>query len=205
MKCFHFLIAIFFFATSPVFGIFHTGTNDQRWSMVASVTIGCSLYALLKRKQLDLSTATLNKICLLTTTYLCIYTYSHYVIKSMSFIGPFENPNVLSIHLCLLLPFVHNYTVSASGLKKYFIFIIETASIITIILTMCRTGWICLIIFATYCIARGKWKILSIFLFIPIFILLGTNFKQDSTQGRSLILHKTIEIIKEYSKAITEK
>ena len=115
----------------------------------------------------------------------------------MSFIGPFENPNVLSIHLCLLLPFVHNYTVSASGLKKYFIFIIETASIITIILTMCRTGWICLIIFATYYIARGKWKILSIFLFIPIFILLGTNFKQDSTQGRSLILHKTIEIIKE--------
>ena len=191
----HYLI--FFFATSPAFDIFHTGTNDQRWSMVASVTLGYSLYALLKRKQLDFSTATLNKICLFITIYLCIYAYSHYVIKSMSLIGSFENPNVLSIHLCLLLPFAHNYTVSSSGLKKYFIFIIETVSIITIVLTMCRTGWICLIVFATCCIARGKWKILSISFFIPISILLGTNFKKDSTQGRSFILHNTIEIIKE--------
>jgi len=56
---------------------------------------------------------------------------------------------------------------------------------------MCRAGWICLILFATCCIAKGKWKILSISLLIPFSLILGTNFKQGSTQGRSFILHNT--------------
>lgn len=197
MRFINLLVVIFFFATSPALDIFHTGTNDQQWSLVASVVLGCSLYALLKCKQLDLSAAVLEKICIFITTYICIYAYSFYFINPTSLIGPFENPNVLSIHLCLLLPFVHNYAQGLNGQKKHFIQIIELVSIITIILTMCRAGWICLIIFATCCIAKGKWKILSISFFIPIAILLGTNFKQGSTQGRSFILHNTIDIIKE--------
>lgn len=196
MKSPHFLAATLLLATSPAFNIFYTGTNDQQWSLVACVTFGYIIYAL-KQKQLGLSIAALNKICMLITAYICIYTYSYYFINPTSLIGPFENPNVLSIHLCLLLPFVHNYAQGLNGQKKHFIQIIELVSIITIILTMCRAGWICLIIFATCCIAKGKWKILSISFFIPIAILLGTNFKQGSTQGRSFILHNTIDIIKE--------
>ena len=61
----------------------------------------------------------ITKAALVVSLYLCIYAYLHcLLLKGHVLTGPFENPNVLALHLCLLLPFVHDESIVNNGQNK---------------------------------------------------------------------------------------
>lgn len=197
MKDVRWLIAILFAGTCPVLNLYHDGFIDQKWSMTAIVVLAFMLYVLLCRKKLHVNEQSLVSASCAVTLYLCAYIYLSYLLKAPVLIGPFENPNVLSIHFCLLLPFVNSGMKRAEGTRKTLVIILELIAVLTILLTGCRTGWICLVFFVMAIMLRGRWKYLVLPVVVFFGVFLASSFKQPSSQGRSFILHNTLELIAE--------
>lgn len=197
MKQVYWLIAILFAATCPVLNLYHDGFIDQKWSMTAIAVLAFLLYAFLSHKRMRIGEPVMASAACILTLYLCAYTYLSFLLKSPVLTGPFENPNVLSIHLCLLLPFVYSGLQRAVGTKRIAIVILMLISVLTILLTGCRTGWICLVFFVMAAMLRGRWKYLALPVVVFFGFFLASSFKQSSSQGRSFILHNTLELLAE--------
>ncbi len=199
--------------------LYHDGIIDQKWSMTALVALVMLLYVLLSQKKIRLSLNTMAVASAIITLYMCTYTYLSFLLKGSVLMGPFENPNVLALHLCLLLPFLHVRTsrsllnkVSekepksapgngmpfgyAGGLHLGFL-LTEILSVLTILLTQCRTAWLCVAFFYVFTHLRGKWKFITLPLLLSLAIGTSLWLKNDSTKGRTFILHNTLELIVE--------
>lgn len=197
MKEVYWLTAILFATACPAMSLYHDGFIDQKWSMTAIVVLAFMLYVLLCRKKLHANEQSLVTASCAVTLYLCAYTYLSYLLKAPVLTGPFENPNILSIHLCLLLPFVNSGVQRVEGTRKTLVIILELISVLTILLTGCRTGWICLVFFVMATMLRGRWKYLVLPVVVFFGVFLASSFKQSSSQGRSFILRNTLELIAE--------
>lgn len=191
------LSAILFAAACPDIHLYHDGYIDQKWSMTVIVVLALMTYVLLFRKKAIVNEHAIASASCVLTIYLFSYTYLSYFLKSPVLTGPFENPNVLSIHLCLLLPFVYSGQQRAVGTKRIAIVILMLISVLTILHTGCRTGWICLVFFMMVAMHRGRWKYLALPVVIFFGCFLASSFKQSSSQGRSFILHNTLELLAE--------
>lgn len=110
---------------------------------------------------------------------------------------PFENGTALSLHLCILLPMLHRAQSSTTKAIRWFALIVELWSIITILYTQCRTGYLYLLLYFTLQhIIRGKSTMYIFLVLTIIFLFAATNYsKHDSSRGRWFILQRTIEII----------
>lgn len=191
------LSAILFAAACPDIHLYHDGYIDQKWSMTVIVVLALMTYVLLFRKKAIVNEHAIASASCVLTIYLFSYTYLSYFLKSPVLTGPFENPNVLSIHLCLLLPFVYSGQQRAVGTKRIAIVILMLISVLTILHTGCRSGWICLVFFMMVAMLRGRWKYLALPVVVFFGFFLASSFKQSSSQGRSFILHNTLELLAE--------
>ena len=84
----------------------------------------------------------ITKAALVVSLYLCIYAYLHWLLlKGHVLTGPFENPNVLALHLCLLLPFVHDESIVNKRrlVLRLMNISAEVLCIITVLFTECQS------------------------------------------------------------------
>ncbi len=193
----YWLIAILFAATSPVLNLYHDGFIDQRWSMTAIVALIGILYILLSRKRVEPESSAMASASLVITLYLCSHALLSYLLKGHALVGPFENPNVLSLHLCMLLPFILEGARAEDGTIRVPYAIVGTTSAFFIILTDCRTGWICLATLILLVVLKGRWRLSA----VPVALVLGLVFavsvKLPSSRGRSFIMRNSAELIAE--------
>lgn len=109
---------------------------------------------------------------------------------------PFENQNVESLHLCLLLPIIHTLCYKKNKVIITCCIFIELLSITSIVMSQCRAGYICLIVYVlilTHHNKRRYWWGILFFVMISSVVLLAF-LKMESTKGRYFILKNSIEL-----------
>lgn len=188
---------LLFSATCPASSFFHNEYIDPKWSMTLIVALTLLVWHL-SCKRTNIVMSNIMTAVLPVSIYLCIYTYLHcMLLKSHSLTGPFENPNVLALHLSLLLPLVHHESVvkKENGTLWALSIAAELLCIITIVLTECRTACICLLFFYSYTLLKGKWKFVVIPLLLSVGLLSALFVKRPSSQGRIFILQNTMKLI----------
>ncbi len=76
-----------------------------------------------------------------------------------------------------------------------FFLVSELLSVGVILLSQCRTAWLCLLLFYLLALLRGRWRLMV----VPALMCVGMAamfvFKQSSSHGRMFILHNTVEMI----------
>ena len=100
----------------------------------------------------------------------------------------FENSTVISLHLCILLPFIFEKKVYP------FSYIIWPFILTALLLLQCRTAYICIFVYITSVHSHCKWNILFPIVFA---ISIAVFTKSDSTRGRWFIINNTFELIKQ--------
>lgn len=188
---------LLFSATCPAYTFFHDEYIDPKWSMTLIVALTLLAWHL-SRKRTSVVMSNSTTAVLPVSIYLCIYAYLHCIFfKSHSLTGPFENPNVLALHLSLLLPLVHHESVvkKKDGTLWALSIAAELLCVITIVLTECRTACICLLFFYSYTLLKGKWRLVVFPLLLSTCLLSVFFIKRPSSQGRMFILQNTIELI----------
>lgn len=193
--CWIFLVLLA--ATSPAIHLFYDRYIDPKWVLTVIVALLFCLNSFFSHGPNNIDRKSICFVSAVITLYLCSYCILCFILKNDEFYEPFENPNVLSIHLCLLLPFVHDSKASVKVFFKIAFYFIEVASILIIVITGCRSGMMCLMIFLLLKTIKGKWKYIIAPLTLMLGVFLATIVKQPSSLGRSFILRNTLELIKE--------
>lgn len=124
---------------------------------------------------------------------ICFYAIVDSHIRGTHIHMPFENPTVLSLHLCLLLPFV--YKECQNWPFKYRT-LVGCIILTTLYMSHCRTGWICVALFIITGLFRKTWqRLIGLSVIILMAILLMLFVKTNSSKGRWFIIQNTIELI----------
>ena len=112
---------------------------------------------------------------------------------------PFQNSSVLAMHLCMLMPFVHQAHDTEQRLTRWFAWFAECLLVIVLLLSQCRTGYLCLLSYILFLHLPHTPKIRSTaVIMLALFAIASAFFmKTDSSQGRWFIMRNTVEIIKE--------
>ena len=140
----------------------------------------------------------ITKAALVVSLYLCIYAYLHcLLLKGHVLTGPFENPNVLALHLCLLLPFVHDESIVNKRrlVLRLMNISAEVLCIITVLFTECRAAFLCIFFFYSFTLLKGRWKLTVIPLLLSAGLLSALFVKKPSSQGRMFIIQNTMKLI----------
>ena len=140
----------------------------------------------------------ITKAALVVSLYLCIYAYLHcLLLKGHVLTGPFENPNVLALHLCLLLPFVHDESIVNKRrlVLRLMNISAEVLCISTVLFTECRAAVLCIFFFYSFTLLKGSWKLTVIPLLLSAGLLSALFVKKPSSQGRMFIIQNTMELI----------
>ena len=124
---------------------------------------------------------------------ICFYAIIDSNIRGTHIHMPFENPTVLSLHLCLLLPFVYKECQNWPFKYKTLVGCIILS---TLYMSHCRTGWICIALFVIMGLFRKTWqRLIGLSVIILMTVLLMLFVKTNSSKGRWFIIHNTIELI----------
>ncbi|MBQ8050024.1 MAG: O-antigen ligase family protein [Bacteroidaceae bacterium] len=111
----------------------------------------------------------------------------------LCFIRPFENPSVLTLHLCLLIPFVYKECRHSNSLAQI---LVGGILLVSVALAKCRTGWICIAVYLLIALPKKKGhSLLAVSLITAMTFGLALFVKNDSSRGRWFICQNTISLI----------
>ncbi|MBR4757466.1 MAG: O-antigen ligase family protein [Bacteroidaceae bacterium] len=176
-------LLLLFVCTFPPIDLYPEIYIQPKWTATVWVVLLCCTFG--KRPNENY----LSWAACLIAVYLCIYS-------------PFENNSVRALHLCLLLPFVHQAHLSKRRVQRSAVWVVEGMVIITLILIQCRTAYLCLMLFLLlYCLPyrRLYQRVFVIIFFVVVLLFLSIfGMKTESSRGRWFILGNTIELVKEH-------
>lgn len=188
-------VILFWVAVLPPLGIYHDGYHDQKWILALIVLLAYFLFVIVNHSKWVPHQESLCACACVIAIYLIVYTVATCLADSLPLHGPFENPNALSLHLCLLLPFIHGgYQLFGKGARAV-LAVAEVGVVVLILLCQCRCAVLCIGMFYAFTWLHGKWRWATLPIGVLATVLLALLVKQESSQGRLFILRNTLDLI----------